>query len=437
MVIFLTGSTHVGKTWFAQKLMERYQFPYVSQDHVKMGLIRSGYTNLTPYDDDKLTDYLWPVTREMAKTAIENHQNLILEGCYFPFDWKKDFTDEYLSEIRFLCLCMSEEYIEKNFEKTKEYASCIEKRMEEGDYSKEMLFGENIRYRKGCEAYNLPYTLITNDYEKTIKRELLLAFVPEEIRSYLGNQEFVRNQVGMSESDVLMFEHDVLKIQKKSVETENEAQIVSWLAGRLPVPEIKFYCTDSERAYTLMSRQKGRMLCEEEYLTRPKQLIHYVAEGLKLLWSVPVETCPLTASRLSERLKAARYNVEHGLVDLDNVEPETFGPGGFANPMELLVWLETHQPAEELVLTHGDFCLPNVFGDENGICGFIDLGKMGPADRWQDIAIALRSLHHNFAGKYSGGKAYFAFEPSMLLEELGIEPDEEKNRYYLLLDELF
>ena len=96
MVILITGASHTGKTVLAQKLLEKHHYPYISIDHLKMGLIRSGNTDLTPEDDDKLTDYLWPVAREMIKTAIENCQNLIIEGCYIPFNWRKDFDEEYL-----------------------------------------------------------------------------------------------------------------------------------------------------------------------------------------------------------------------------------------------------------------------------------------------------------------------------------------------------
>ena len=87
MVILITGASHTGKTLLAQRLLERYRYPYLSMDHLKMGLIRSGYTDLTPEDDDRLTEYLWPVVREMIKTAIENGQDLVVEGCYIPFDY--------------------------------------------------------------------------------------------------------------------------------------------------------------------------------------------------------------------------------------------------------------------------------------------------------------------------------------------------------------
>lgn len=97
MIILITGASHTGKTALAQKLLEKYKYPYLSIDHLKMGLIRSGNTELTPMSDDTdLTAYLWPIVREMIKTAIENNQNLIVEGCYVPFDWQKDFDTEYL-----------------------------------------------------------------------------------------------------------------------------------------------------------------------------------------------------------------------------------------------------------------------------------------------------------------------------------------------------
>ena len=101
MIILITGASHTGKTLLAQRMLEQYKYPYLSIDHLKMGLIRSGNTELTPLSDDKaLTAYLWPIVREMIKTAIENKQNLIIEGCYIPFDWKKSFDEKYLCEIK-------------------------------------------------------------------------------------------------------------------------------------------------------------------------------------------------------------------------------------------------------------------------------------------------------------------------------------------------
>lgn len=116
MIILITGASHTGKTLLAQKMLEKYNYPYLSIDHLKMGLIRSGNTNLTPEDDDELTGYLWPIVREMIKTSIENEQNLIVEGCYIPFDWRTDFDDKYLENIRFICLAMTDNYIDVHFD---------------------------------------------------------------------------------------------------------------------------------------------------------------------------------------------------------------------------------------------------------------------------------------------------------------------------------
>lgn len=165
MIYLIAGATHTGKTAYAQKLLEKYQYPYLSIDHLKMGLIRSGQTRLTPMDDDKLTDYLWPIVREMVKTAIENKQNLIVEGCYIPFDWQKDFDKEYLENIQYVCLVMSRRYIENHFADIQSYASVIENRMDDSQLSKEALIAENEYNLAQCTAHNLPYILINEEYE--------------------------------------------------------------------------------------------------------------------------------------------------------------------------------------------------------------------------------------------------------------------------------
>ena len=165
MVILIAGTTHTGKTAYAQKLLERYHYPYLSVDHMKMGLIRSGQTELTPMDDDKLTDYLWPIVREMIKTAIENQQNLIVEGCYIPFDWQKDFEETYLEHIQYTCLIMSRNYIETHFADIQAYASVIEKRLDDSDLDQEELIAENEYNLDRCIAHKLSYILIDKEYK--------------------------------------------------------------------------------------------------------------------------------------------------------------------------------------------------------------------------------------------------------------------------------
>ena len=169
MIVLITGASHTGKTALAQRLLEKYKYPYLSIDHLKMGLIRSGNTKLTPESDDGLlTDYLWRIVREMIKTAVENKQNLIVEGCYIPFDWAEDFEKEYLEEIRFYCLVMSEKYIEKHFDKIREFASVVENRIAD-DYTAETARRENALMLEQCRRYGAEYIFIDGDYRVDIE----------------------------------------------------------------------------------------------------------------------------------------------------------------------------------------------------------------------------------------------------------------------------
>lgn len=173
MIIMITGATHSGKTAYAQKLMERLHISYISQDHIKMGLIRSGLIELSPDSSDvRITDYLWPVTKEIIKTAIENKQNLIVEGCYVPFTWKNDFDDKYLKEIKYICLCFSERYIMDHYPDIMKYENCIEDRIDDGYCSPQLLKSENERFRDGCEENGLSYVLIDDNYEQTVEDNL-------------------------------------------------------------------------------------------------------------------------------------------------------------------------------------------------------------------------------------------------------------------------
>ena len=165
MIYLITGASHTGKTYLAQKLLEKYKFPYLSIDHLKMGLIRSGNTNLTPLSKDcELTSYLWPIVREMIKTAIENKQNLIVEGCYIPADWKNDFDDYYINNIKYYYLIMSENYIKNNFENIKKYANIIENRLS-NDLLITDVIKDNLERLELAKKHNLNYILIDNEYK--------------------------------------------------------------------------------------------------------------------------------------------------------------------------------------------------------------------------------------------------------------------------------
>lgn len=165
MIFLIAGASHTGKTALAQKMLEKYHYPYLSIDHLKMGLIRSHNTALTPMSDDgDLTAYLWPIVREMIKTAIENKQNLIVEGCYIPFDWAKDFEAEYLPEIKYLCLVMSREYIKNHFADIQKYANVIEERLYDDCMAEDLLL-DNEKNLALAKKHGVPYILIDDTYE--------------------------------------------------------------------------------------------------------------------------------------------------------------------------------------------------------------------------------------------------------------------------------
>lgn len=170
MILLITGASHTGKTLLSQRLLEKYEFPYLSIDHLKMGLIRSGYTSLTPEDDEQLTTYLWPIVREMVKTAIENGQHLIVEGCYIPSDWRRDFSEAYLEKIWLICLAMADEYIDAHFDKIRSYASAIENRVDDSCCSIDSVKKDNADFIRRFSACGEEIVVIDDDYEMAIDR---------------------------------------------------------------------------------------------------------------------------------------------------------------------------------------------------------------------------------------------------------------------------
>ena len=163
MIVLIAGATHTGKTVLAQRLLEKYHYPYLSIDHLKMGLIRSGQTTLPPEDDEELTAYLWPIVREMIKTAIENEQHLIVEGCYIPFDWQRDFSEAYLPHIRYCCLAMSERYIRSHFDEIVGHACDIEKRLCD-TVSIDDLVADNTAVIESARKNGIEPVIIDGDY---------------------------------------------------------------------------------------------------------------------------------------------------------------------------------------------------------------------------------------------------------------------------------
>lgn len=267
-----------------------------------------------------------------------------------------------------------------------------------------------------------------------IRKKQLLLRLPPELSRLTAGQDFTLDQTGLSGSTVALFDNMVLKCERVSEESENQDAMLRWLSGKLPVPRIICSLVRDGSRWTLMERISGEMACAERWREDPHRLVRVLADAMRQLWDLDISDCPVDQSA-EAKLARARRIVEAGQVDLELVDPETFGERGFPSPAALLGWLEENRPVCEPVMTHGDFCLPNLFLQDWQFTGFLDLGRSGAGDRWTDIAILWRSLRDNFGGHY--GEAVEGFHPDELFDALGIEKDEEKLRYYLLMDELF
>lgn len=259
--------------------------------------------------------------------------------------------------------------------------------------------------------------------------------IPNKIGKKIMNMPYLIDTLGMSNSQVICFDDMVLKIEKQQEESDNEQIMMTWLNDKLPVPKVLCFGREKGINYLLMSRIKGKVSCSTELLENPEHLVRLLADGLRMLWDVDVSTCPCNNS-IENKLRLAELRVQNNLCNIVNAEPTTYGVNGFENPEKLLQWLKENKPTEEFVFSHGDFCLPNIIIKDDKINGFIDLGRSGIADKYQDIALCYRSLQHNYDGRY-GGPVFEGFDAKSLFKELNILPDWNKIKFYILLDELF
>jgi aminoglycoside phosphotransferase/GNAT superfamily N-acetyltransferase len=257
--------------------------------------------------------------------------------------------------------------------------------------------------------------------------------LPDELSMRLLGFTCIKDHIGCSSAGVFRYEREneilYLKIAAADDEIRHEHDILNWLKGKLPVPEVLHYCERSDKAFLLMTAVDGFMACDcpEDVVHAPiPQTVKLLADGLLMLQAVDTCDCPFI-NTLDYKLKAALYNIEHDLVDMDGFEDGN----DFDTPMALYQWLCENRPTEDLAFTHGDYCLPNIFINDSEVTGFIDMGRGGIADKWQDIALCVRSLGYNL--RHAEQQEYI----DLLFSHLGIKPDEEKNRYYILLDELF
>lgn len=254
--------------------------------------------------------------------------------------------------------------------------------------------------------------------------------LPAPIASAVADLPCSSDQIGMSGHTVLLYPDRVLKIGPKNWESDNELTMLRFFQGKLPCPEVIAYEEEAGQRYLLTTRVPGRMLCDPTQMMPLRRTAERIAEALRLLWAIPARSCPSDMG-LDRKLHLIEEKLDS--LSVSNAEPATYGPGGFKNPEALLRFLQDNRPEETKVVTHGDLCLPNVLISPAGAIGFVDLGRSGLADPWCDIALSYRSLKHNCNGIHG---TYPGWTEAMLFDALGIARDEERLRYYLLLDEL-
>ena len=267
-----------------------------------------------------------------------------------------------------------------------------------------------------------------------IRRKQFVMRQPVGIAELTSGKAFTVDQTGLSVASIAIYEDLVVKCEPVSEESENHTAMLRWLEGRIRAPRILETTVQDGWRWTAMTRICGEMACSDAWRADPNRLVRELAAAMRSLWETDITGCPVDQSP-DAKLTRARKIIESGGVNMELVDPATFGEGGFSSPSALAQWLEANKPPFEPVLTHGDFCLPNIFLHNWSVSGFLDLGRSGVGDKWTDIAICWRTLRDNFGGHY--GEAVPGFCPDVLFEALGIKKDEQKLRYYLLMDELF
>ncbi len=253
--------------------------------------------------------------------------------------------------------------------------------------------------------------------------------IPQKIKDLIRNLSYEIDNIGHSGSTVLTFDDMVLKIEPHTSNIDEAVETMRWMAERVPVPQVLRYEVVDEKSYLLMSKVEGKMSCDPYYMEHPDEMVGLLAEGLKMLWSADISGC-----RQSWSLEGDLEKVRESLDREWEPGKTVVSPNGevLESPEEVMAWLEKNKPEVELALSHGDYCLPNVFLKDGNVSGFIDLGASGVADKYLDIADCYWSLKHNFNG-FFGGKVYEKFDPNLLFEKLGAEINVKKVQYILFI----
>ncbi|MBP3704365.1 MAG: phosphotransferase [Clostridia bacterium] len=251
--------------------------------------------------------------------------------------------------------------------------------------------------------------------------------LPESIRQRIGEREYSVDDVGLSGSTVILFDDMVLKIEPHSAQTDGTVEMMRRLGDKLPIPQALEYAVEDGRSFLLMTRIEGEMCCSPYYMEHSDEMIGLMAEGLRRLWSIDITDCPRERALQDETEKALK-SIRGGRMSREELLEY-----GFETAEEMAEWIETHPVEYDPVLSHGDYCLPNLLLKDGKISGYIDIGGIGIADRYSDIVDCWNSLKNNFGGVF-GGKVYEDFDPDILFEKLGFPVEPVKFRYCRLIE---
>ncbi len=249
----------------------------------------------------------------------------------------------------------------------------------------------------------------------------MIGSFPETIKKYISGKNFYSENIGRSGSDIYVFDDSVLKIENSSCSSDNEHHILNVLDGILPVPKTLAFDKKDGKNYLLMSKLTGEMACSKKHISSPKETVLALADGLKLLWEVDISAIPLPDGDKNE-LEAARKRIDDGGISA-HID-------GIGDEEEIYEYLNSNKPDGEKVLSHGDYCLPNVFIENGKVCGFLDLGGAGFSSKWRDIECCLWSMHYNFCELSGMPEEEMSGYEKLFFDRLGIEKDEKMIFYY-------
>lgn len=251
--------------------------------------------------------------------------------------------------------------------------------------------------------------------------------LPKYMDKFIKESKVDEINIGYSNTHVFKINKNntnyFLKIGEKPLLTKEYASLI-WLDGKLPVPKCLHFCNDGKNEYLLTTEMSGEMSCSDLNLQKPEQTVKLLAKAIKQLQEVDILECPFRCD-LTYKLGLAEYNVKNNLI---KDEPASEIGKKLKKYDKILDYLKNNQSKEELVFSHGDTSLPNIFFNNSQVSGFIDVGECGVADKWFDIAICYKSIKRNFPGRDD--------LLSLFLDELG-EKYSQKIEYYITLMDLY